>query len=92
MNKEIEKSIGLRIQMRRRSLALSSTQLAKLIGISQQQLSRIENAECKISAYRLFQIAVILDTPINWFFQDCYLEKKQFSFDIHSKHRRNSKR
>ncbi|WP_228863416.1 helix-turn-helix domain-containing protein (plasmid) [Xenorhabdus stockiae] len=82
--------------MRRKELALSATQLAQLVGISQQQQSRIERATCKITVSLLFDIAVMTDTPIDWFFQDCYPyiqqsmkdRKTRFAVDVHARRRR----
>ncbi|WP_426575262.1 helix-turn-helix domain-containing protein (plasmid) [Xenorhabdus stockiae] len=93
MPKEIEILVGRRIEMRRKELALTTTDFAKLIGISQQQQSRIERGECKITVSRLLHIAVITDTPIDWFFQDCYpyiqqSMKDRFAVDVHARRRR----
>ncbi|WFQ78177.1 helix-turn-helix transcriptional regulator (plasmid) [Xenorhabdus sp. SF857] len=60
--------------------------------MSQQQLSRYETGDNQISAARLFQFALILDTPINWFFVDCYSKPKNHDgyevVDFHSKRRK----
>ena len=65
---KIDKEIGRRIQQRRRELGLSADTLAEKIGVSQQQFSRYERGKAKINAGHLADIAVVLDTPIGWFF------------------------
>ncbi|OCQ53796.1 anaerobic benzoate catabolism transcriptional regulator [Photorhabdus australis subsp. thailandensis] len=64
--------VGKRIQKRRKELGMTAVKLAGQIGISQQQLSRYERGINRIDLSHLVQIASILDTPINWFFLDCY--------------------
>nr|BET98685.1 hypothetical protein TCT1_36060 [Xenorhabdus sp. TCT-1] len=73
MNKNLSIAIGNRIRMRRRVLKLSMLSLSKSIGVSQPQLLRYEKGMRQISAAQLFQIAIVLDTPLDWFFTDCFL-------------------
>ncbi|WP_420855277.1 helix-turn-helix domain-containing protein [Xenorhabdus hominickii] len=47
--------------------------LSQSIGISQPQLLRCEKGDRQISASHLFLIAMVLDTPLDWFFTDCFL-------------------
>ncbi|MFT2111499.1 helix-turn-helix domain-containing protein [Marinomonas sp. 2405UD68-3] len=68
---EIDVSIGLRIQLRRKELQLTAAYLSEKIGISQQQLSRYERGMNKINVSHLFAISVCLETPISWFFLEC---------------------
>ncbi|OKP01583.1 helix-turn-helix domain-containing protein [Xenorhabdus eapokensis] len=73
MNKNLSIAIGNRIRMRRRVLKLSMLSLSKSIGVSQPQLLRCEKGVRQISAAQLFRIAIVLDTPLEWFFTDCFL-------------------
>lgn len=66
-----DKSIGRRIQMRRKESNLSAEELSEKVGISQQQLSRYERGENKINITHLIHIAQMLDTPLSWFLLDC---------------------
>lgn len=68
---DADKSIGQRIQKRRRELDISAAQLSELLALSQQQLSRYERGTNKINISHLINIASILDVPIAWFFLDC---------------------
>lgn len=62
--------IGKRIQQRRRELGISAEILAEKIGVSQQQFSRYERGVTKMNVSHLVDIAIVLDTPIGWFFCD----------------------
>ncbi|CAB5670618.1 helix-turn-helix domain-containing protein [Providencia hangzhouensis] len=62
--------IGIKIKARRKELGLSGANLAKILNISQQQISRYEKGINKIPLNNLVSIAVALKCPIDWFFQD----------------------
>jgi transcriptional regulator with XRE-family HTH domain len=66
-----DKLVGQRIQTRRKEAGLTAADLAETIDISQQQLSRYERGTNKINVAHLVKIAVVLKTPISWFFIDC---------------------
>ena len=66
---ELDLVIGKRIRERRTLLGINQGELAKLIGISFQQLQKYETGENRISAARLFRLSNALDAPITWFFQ-----------------------
>ncbi|AOF52408.1 transcriptional regulator [Rodentibacter caecimuris] len=67
---ETDIAIGKRIQLRRKELGISAEVLAEKIGVSQQQFSRYERGATKINVNHLVDIAISLDTPIDWFFSD----------------------
>ncbi|HDL8521686.1 TPA: helix-turn-helix transcriptional regulator [Yersinia enterocolitica] len=67
-----DKQIGQRIQMRRKELGMTAQHLAELVDISHQQLSRYERGTNKINVAHLVNIATKLNTPISWFFIDCF--------------------
>lgn len=68
---EADKLIGKRIQIKRKALGYSAEKLAEYLDLSQQQLSRYERGASKINVSHLIDIALFLNTPISWFFQDC---------------------
>ncbi|MCE9730784.1 helix-turn-helix domain-containing protein [Pectobacterium carotovorum] len=72
-----DKLVGQRIQKRRRELGMTAQQLSEDIDISQQQLSRYERGTNKINVAHLVSIATKLDTPIGWFFMDCFSENEK---------------
>ncbi|MCP9268603.1 helix-turn-helix domain-containing protein [Xenorhabdus sp. XENO-1] len=71
--------VGQRIQAKRKELSMTATALAKQIGISQQQLSRYETGANRINLVHLVKITILLDTPVSWFFEDCYKDEKEDS-------------
>ena len=75
---EVDLAIGKRIQQRRKEVGFTAENLAEQIGVSQQQFSRYERGATKINVAHLVNIAVILDTPISWFFVDSKAENLTF--------------
>lgn len=67
---DIDRHIGLRLKKLRQQERLSAAALAEAIGSTQQQISRYENAQNKISASQLYLISRSLAVPIAWFFLD----------------------
>ena len=57
------------MRMRRKSLGLSQTQLAESIGITFQQLQKYERGSNRVSASKLYGIAVTLQASVAWFFE-----------------------
>lgn len=83
--KNINKYVGRKIRLRRKELGFSGVQLANIIGMSQQQVSRYERGECSITLEGLFVLANALDTTMNYLLcenelsleKDDLLEKKK---------------
>ena len=65
----IDKHVGRRVQIRRKALGMSQTNLADRIGISFQQVQKYETGINRIGASRLQHIAKILNAPIPFFFE-----------------------
>lgn len=65
---EIDQLLGLRLKKCRQQMGLSATALAEAIGSTQQQISRYENGQNKLSAAQLYLLANFLDIPVSWFF------------------------
>lgn len=77
---QIDKSIGKRIQLKRKEKGLSAEKMSELLDISQQQISRYERGVNKINVAHLVKIANLLQTPIDYFFEDC-MEKTEWNQD-----------
>lgn len=75
----IDAAIGRKIQQRRKEMGLTAENLAEQIGVSQQQFSRYERGATKINVAHLADIAVLLNTPISWFFVESKTENLFFS-------------
>ncbi len=61
---EIDKYVGSRIREGRVSLSLSQEQLARVLGVSFQQIQGYEKGVNGISAVRLFDICKILNVSL----------------------------
>jgi transcriptional regulator with XRE-family HTH domain len=66
----IDVHVGNRIRLRRMMLGLPMARVAKSLGISWQQLRKYERASDRISASRLYLIALALGTTIDFFFAE----------------------
>lgn len=69
--------IGLQIRKFREQAKIKQADLAKVIGITYQQLQKYESGEDHISAVTLLFISVLLDEPIEYFYEPLrkYLEE-----------------
>lgn len=61
--------LGQRLRQRREEQGMSQQELANALGVTFQQIQKYENAKNCIAASRLYLIALILDRPIEWFFE-----------------------
>lgn len=66
---EVDKFIGNRIYTLRLAQGLSRQQLAKIIGVTHQQLQKYEKGTNRISVGRLFLIARALSKDISYFYE-----------------------
>lgn len=62
--------IGHRIRMRRVQLKLSQSDVAEALGITFQQVQKFEQAQNRVTAKRLKQLALALNVPLDYFFSD----------------------
>ncbi|WP_443089510.1 helix-turn-helix domain-containing protein [Xenorhabdus sp. Sc-CR9] len=62
--------------MKRKDIGVTAAELADKIGVSHQQLSRYERGTNKISLEHLVSIAIALNTPADWFLEDCFTPPK----------------
>lgn len=70
MASENDALIGRRLRRRRWMLGLTQTQVAEKVGIKFQQIQKYESGQNRISASRLWDLAVALDAPVSYFFED----------------------
>ena len=68
MTTATDEHIAQRLQLRRIMMGLSQKDLAQLCGITFQQIQKYESAGNRISASRLFDLSVALQTPVEFFF------------------------
>ncbi|MDX2157342.1 MAG: helix-turn-helix transcriptional regulator [Hyphomicrobiaceae bacterium] len=65
----MDQHIGRRLREARLARNLSLIDLASRADLAPQQLQKYETARTRVSASRLYQLAVILDRPVFWFFE-----------------------
>ena len=61
---------GARLKQRRKLLGITQTNLGDAIGLTFQQVQKYERGANRISASRLYDLARVLDVPVNFFFED----------------------
>jgi len=65
----IDRHVGERLRLRRKTLGISQEQVAKILDIAFQQVQKYEKGSNRISAGRLYHLAGYLDVPISYFFE-----------------------
>lgn len=64
----IDVYVGKRMRLRRQMLCLSQEKLAAALGLTFQQVQKYERGLNRMGASRLWDIASVLNVPINYFF------------------------
>ncbi|HEY5083199.1 MAG TPA: helix-turn-helix transcriptional regulator [Rhizomicrobium sp.] len=64
----IDGQVGNRVRIRRMLIGMSQEKLGDLLGLTFQQVQKYEKGVNRIGAGRLFEIARILDVPIDFFY------------------------
>jgi transcriptional regulator with XRE-family HTH domain len=72
----IDKHVGRRVKWRRGQLDMSQETLAEKLGVTFQQLQKYEGGTNRISAGRLYDLAVALETTIPYFFEGAQLASR----------------
>lgn len=67
---KVDKHIGARIRMRRVELKISQSVLGDELGVSFQQVQKYEKGVNRVGGGRLQSIAVALDCPISYFYEN----------------------
>ena len=66
----VDVHVGGRVRMRRMLLGMSQDKLGDALGLTFQQIQKYEKGVNRIGASRIFEIAQILDVPIQYFYED----------------------
>ncbi len=66
----VDVHVGARVRIRRTLLGLSQTSLADAIGLTFQQVQKYERGANRMGSSRLYDLARVLDVPIQYFFDD----------------------
>ena len=66
----VDVHVGQRLRQRRVLVGLSQEKLARMVGITFQQVQKYERGANRIVASRLHELAQVLDVPVSYFFDD----------------------
>jgi len=69
MTNEIDYHLGRRLRQRRRSLGYSQDYVAVAVGVRFQQIQKYECGANQISAARLWSLARVLETSVEFFYE-----------------------
>ena len=70
MEENFNKHLGSKLKLRRLSLSLTQTKVAKAINVTFQQIQKYEKGTNGVSSIRLLQLSNYLKVPINYFYED----------------------
>jgi transcriptional regulator with XRE-family HTH domain len=73
----IDVHVGSRVRLRRMLMGISQEKLGQKIGLTFQQVQKYERGANRISAGRLFDLSLVLDVPISFFFDDLPAEAEK---------------
>ena len=62
--------VGSRVRLRRMVIGMSQEKLGEKMGLTFQQIQKYEKGTNRIGASRLYQLSLILDVPVQFFFED----------------------
>ncbi|CAL4868800.1 hypothetical protein MMA231_03089 [Asticcacaulis sp. MM231] len=65
----VDLHVGMRVRSRRKSLGLTQEALAKSIGLTFQQVQKYERGANRISASKLYEMALFLKVPVSFFYE-----------------------
>jgi transcriptional regulator with XRE-family HTH domain len=69
--------VGSRVRLRRMLIGMSQEKLGEKMGLTFQQIQKYEKGTNRIGASRLFQLAQILDVPVQFFFDEAPMRSGQ---------------
>lgn len=75
----VDAYVGNRIRLRRLMLNLSQKKLALMLGITFQQVQKYELGINRIGASRLWDMAAVLQVPVNFFFEGMNADVEKLS-------------
>ncbi len=61
--------VGEKVKIRRMLVGMSQERLGELLGLTFQQIQKYEKGVNRISAGRLFEVSVYLNSPITYFYE-----------------------
>lgn len=80
-NKNINEKVGDKIRFVRRVNNMKTKDLAKILDVSQQQMSRYERGVNRIDVSIIYKISQYFNYPLGFFFEGIYLESEADSLE-----------
>src|SRR5476651_1325420 len=65
----VDIQVGNRVRIRRMLIGMSQERLGDLLGLTFQQVQKYEKGVNRIGAGRLYEVARILNVPVNFFYE-----------------------
>src|SRR5579862_6186753 len=65
----IDVYVGRQLRLARELAGLTQTDIGRKLGMSFQVVQKYEQGEIRVSASRLFQLSVLMDKPVAYFFE-----------------------
>ncbi len=65
----VDVHVGTRVRLRRTLLGMTQTGLGDAIGLTFQQVQKYERGVNRIGSSRLYDLARVLEVPVNFFFE-----------------------
>ncbi len=66
----VDVHVGGRLRLRRTLMGMSQEKLGDAVGLTFQQIQKYERGANRIGASRLYQLSLILDVPVSFFFDE----------------------
>jgi transcriptional regulator with XRE-family HTH domain len=79
----VDARVGQRIRLRRLLIRMSQEDLAGRLGITFQQIQKYEKGRNRITAGRLFDVAVILGVPVSSFYEKTEVKSSEDALTKH---------
>ncbi|WP_273186275.1 helix-turn-helix domain-containing protein [Hyphomonas adhaerens] len=71
---DADRFVGQKVRQARRELGLTQEALSSLLGVTFQQIQKYEAGQSRLSAGRLREIAIVLNKPIDYFYEPFVIE------------------
>ena len=72
---QIDHRISMRLRQRRLLLGVTQGVVARALGVSFQQIQKYETGANRVSSSRLYELSLILDVPITYFYRQARVSK-----------------
>ncbi|NTB87718.1 helix-turn-helix domain-containing protein [Agrobacterium tumefaciens] len=81
----VDRHIGIQIRLQRQHEKMSQAALGEKIGVTFQQIQKYERGANRVSSSVLYEIACILEKPIDYFFEGLPRPEREIELDASGK-------